>query len=150
MSSFINVSISFTSIAGPRGWFLFIVNMWKRCFLFIYTLFAGLNACWLTRDQTSWSTWPATVGTASSSSRSFFLFIKQTNILATSHGLFNYICAKAKCRNLKHVLCGRCLSAWGPLPSYDPSPPPPLSHCVPVRVYCLCTYSYREGSRRKS
>ncbi len=36
------------------------------------------------------------------------------------------------------VLCGRCLSARGPLPSYDPVLPPP----PPCTLY---TYSHREG-----
>jgi hypothetical protein len=32
-------------------------------------------------------------------------------------------------------LCGRCLSFGGPLPSYDPIPPPPLT------LYCIRLFS---------
>jgi hypothetical protein len=48
----------------------------------------------------------------------------------TKHGQINYTDTKAKCRHLKNLSvkglrCG-CLSVWGPLPYYNPLPPPPL------------------------
>ncbi len=67
----------------------------------------------------------------------------------TMHGQINIIDTKAKCRHLKNLpvkgLCGRCLSVWGSLPSFDAIPyTPPYTLYTYIRVYCIPTYSHRE------
>ncbi len=61
------------------------------------------------------------------------------------HGLINFIDTEAKCRQLKKftckVLCGRCLSVWGPLPSNHSIPLPPYTFVV--HVYTV--YSFTQG-----
>ncbi len=44
------------------------------------------------------------------------------------------------------VLGGRCLSVWGPLPSYDPILPPPLTHGIRVYRYIILIHT-RKGGR---
>ncbi len=68
----------------------------------------------------------------------------------TNHVPINYTDTKAKCRHLKNGpikgLCVRCLSVWGPLPSFDPIPPLHLTHCI--RVYCLLIHPGKGGGER--
>ncbi len=76
--------------------------------------------------------------------RTLHLFARTEHL---THGLINDTDTKAKSRHVKNLpvqgLCGRCLSVWGPLPSYDPIPPSPYTL---VQYTCILnTYSHREG-----
>ncbi len=60
--------------------------------------------------------------------------------LHANHGLINYKDTKAKCRLLKNWVCGRYLSVWGPLPSYDPITP-----LHTVYVFTVYLFTQRRG-----